>query len=124
LHQRSDQLVELGDLVREVEDPPRQAAERDPGRGVGVAEGDRVRARRGQAADQLHAAATPELVPDRVGRGDDRVAQLLQRRAARYRGHSIQDTLDELSRRSVAAVGETLVELVRALDDGQIDALG
>jgi peptidase M28-like protein len=41
-----------------------------------------------------------------------------------YRGHSIQDTLDKLSPRSVDAVGETLVQLVRGLDHGQIDALG
>jgi Peptidase family M28 len=41
-----------------------------------------------------------------------------------YPGHSIKDTLDKLSPRSVDAVGETLVQLVRTLDDGQIDALG
>jgi glutaminyl-peptide cyclotransferase len=33
-----------------------------------------------------------------------------------YDGHSIQDTLDKLSTRSVDAVGETLVQLVRRLD--------
>jgi glutaminyl-peptide cyclotransferase len=32
-----------------------------------------------------------------------------------YRGHSIQDTLDKLSLRSVDAVGETLVQFVRGL---------
>jgi hypothetical protein len=41
-----------------------------------------------------------------------------------YPGHSIQDTLDKLSRRSVDAVGETLLQLVRRLDEGQIDAVG
>ena len=41
-----------------------------------------------------------------------------------YPGHSIQDTLDKLSRRSVDAVGETLMQLVRRLDEGQINAVG
>jgi glutaminyl-peptide cyclotransferase len=35
-----------------------------------------------------------------------------------YSGHSITDTLDKLSPASVDAVGETLIELVRRLDDG------
>ena len=33
-----------------------------------------------------------------------------------YPGHSVSDTLDKLSRRSLDAVGETMVALVRALD--------
>ena len=36
-----------------------------------------------------------------------------------YRGHSVEDTLDKLSIRSVDAVGETLVRLIVRLDDGQ-----
>jgi glutaminyl-peptide cyclotransferase len=36
-----------------------------------------------------------------------------------YPGHTTEDTLDKLSRQSVDAVGETLVELVRRLDAGQ-----
>jgi Zn-dependent M28 family amino/carboxypeptidase len=35
-----------------------------------------------------------------------------------YPGHDIADTLDKLSPRSVDAVGETLVQLVRRLDEG------
>jgi glutaminyl-peptide cyclotransferase len=35
-----------------------------------------------------------------------------------YPGHDVADTLDKLSPHSVDAVGETLVELVRRLDDG------
>jgi hypothetical protein len=34
-----------------------------------------------------------------------------------YPGHSRQDTLDKLSPQSVDAVGETLVQFVRRLDD-------
>jgi hypothetical protein len=33
-----------------------------------------------------------------------------------YRGHDVGDTLDKLSRNSVNAVGETLVELIRRID--------
>jgi glutaminyl-peptide cyclotransferase len=36
-----------------------------------------------------------------------------------YPGHSVEDTLDKLSIRSVDAVGETLVRLIVRLDDGQ-----
>ena len=35
-----------------------------------------------------------------------------------YPGHDIADTLDKLSPRSIDAVGETLVQLVRRLDEG------
>jgi hypothetical protein len=34
-----------------------------------------------------------------------------------YRGHSVEDTLDKLSIRSVDAVGETLQRLIERLDD-------
>ena len=33
-----------------------------------------------------------------------------------YPGHDVSDTLDKLSRRSLDAVGETMVELVRRMD--------
>jgi Zn-dependent M28 family amino/carboxypeptidase len=37
-----------------------------------------------------------------------------------YPGHSTADTLDKLSPRSVDAVGETLLQFVRRLDEGQV----
>jgi glutaminyl-peptide cyclotransferase len=36
-----------------------------------------------------------------------------------YPGHTTQDTLDKLSKRSVDAVGETLVQLIRRIDTGR-----
>jgi hypothetical protein len=39
-----------------------------------------------------------------------------------YPGHDTQDTLDKLSERSVDAVGETLMQLVRRLDRGHTSA--
>ena len=41
----------------------------------------------------------------------------------RYPGHSVQDTLDKLSPRSVDAVGETLMQFVRRLDAGRVAGL-
>jgi hypothetical protein len=35
-----------------------------------------------------------------------------------YRGHDLSDRLDKLSRRSLDAVGETVVQLVRELRAG------
>jgi hypothetical protein len=65
-HELLDRLVEVRDLVVELDDPPGDALERDPGRDDRVGGGVEV-------------SEVAGLVADLVRRGDDRHAQQLQR---------------------------------------------
>lgn len=76
--ERFDEVVEVGDFVVEVEDPPGEGAHGDAGRGGGVVEVVVVGAPRGDGAHQLHPCQGPDHVADLVGRGDGVVAQQLQ----------------------------------------------
>ena len=80
LDQRTDEPVQLGDLVVQVQDPAGEVLQRELGGDHGVAVSHGVRSPGRAGAKALHAGEVADRVAHLLGCSDDRVVELLQGR--------------------------------------------